>query len=63
MRVCNKKEKAEQGKISEEKKAPETGMELSPVFKETNRLRNGKNGVVTSCKNPTQKNFQFVKRN
>ena len=45
------------------KGAPGNGMELSPVFKEINRLRNGIKRVVTSGQDPTQLSFQFVKRN
>ena len=36
------------------KGAPEHGMELNPLFREINRLRNEKKGVVTSRQDPTQ---------
>lgn len=38
-------------------------MELSPLFKEINRLRNRIKEVVTSRQDPNQLNFQLVKRN
>ena len=47
MKICNEKEQAEQGKIFERKGAPEGRLELSSMFKEINRLRNGIKGVIT----------------
>ena len=44
------------------KGAPGSGIELNPVFKEINRLRNGIKGVVTSGQDPTQLNFQYIKK-
>ena len=38
------------------------GMELSPVFKEINRLRNGLKGVVTSREDPHPAKLPTVKR-
>ena len=50
------------------KGAPGSGIELTPVFKETNRLKkslmlNGINGVVTSGKDPSHPSLQLVKKN
>lgn len=51
MKIYNEKEQDEQGKIFEDKKkAPESGVELNPLFKEKNNLRNGIKKVVTSRK-------------
>ena len=62
MKIYHEKEQAEQEKYFRRKGAQKSGMELSPVFKETNRLRNGIKEVVTSGQNPTKLNFQFVKK-
>ena len=50
-------------KLSKEKYLRSTGseMELSPVFKETNRLSNGINGV-TSGQDPIQLSFPIFKK-
>ena len=50
-------------KVLKGKKAPGSGMELSPMSIGINRLRNGTKGVETSRQDPTQQNFQVVKRN
>lgn len=56
------------GKLNKEKHVqrngtPESGMELSSVFKEMNSLRNGIKEVMNPEKDPTQPHFQLVKRN
>ena len=49
MEMCNAKEQSEQEKnYLRRKGAPENATELSPVFKEINRLRNGTMRVLTS---------------
>ena len=58
MKMYNEKEHAEQGKIFEEKRS-RSGLELSPVVKERNRLGKGIKGVVTSWQDPTPVNFQL----
>jgi hypothetical protein len=47
------------------KRAPGSGMELNPVFKEVNKwkLLNGIKGVVTLGQDPTQLSFHLMKRN
>jgi hypothetical protein len=50
------------------KGAPGDGMELSPVFEEIyilkkNLILKGIKGMVTTGQDPTQLNFQFVKKN
>ena len=45
------------------KGVPKSGIELTPMFKEINRLRNRVKGMVTSAQDPTQVNFLLVKRN
>ena len=62
MKIYNK-EKVEQGKIFEEKRAPESGVELNSLFKEINELTSGIKGVVTSGQESSQLNFPLVKRN
>jgi hypothetical protein len=68
----NGKEQTEQGKIQnvqfEKRGAPGSLMEQSPMFKAIRRLKKrqmlgGIKGVVTSEQDPTQLNFQLVKRN
>ena len=71
MQIYNEKEQAELGKIENvqfEEEGNTSGMEISPMFKEINRLKkslmlNGIKGVVTSGQDPTQLSFQLVKRN
>jgi hypothetical protein len=53
---------------SRRKGAPGSGMELSPVFKETNRLKKslmlkGIKGMVRSGKDHTELSRQLVKKN
>ena len=45
------------------KEVPKSGMELSPAFKEINRLRSGIKGVVSSGEDPTQLSSHLVKSN
>ena len=45
------------------KGAPESGVDLSSVFKDINGLRNGIKGIVTTGQDPTQLNFQLVRQN
>ena len=45
------------------KEVPKSGVDLSPVFNEINRLRDGIKGVLDSGQDLTQLNFQFVKSN
>ena len=49
--------------LRRKKKAPESRLKLSSVFKEINRLRNEIKGVLISEQDLTQLSFQLVKRN
>ena len=66
MKIYNEKEQAEQEKYKmynlRRKGASGSERELNSVFKEINRLRNGIKGKLISGQDPTQVNFQLVKR-
>ena len=44
------------------KGAPGNEMDLYPVFKEINRIRNGLKGVVTEGQDPILLSFQLIKK-
>lgn len=62
-KIYNKKKQAEQGKYLWRKRSPESGVELSSVFREIDRLEDGIEEVMTSGQDPTQLHFPLVKRN
>ena len=62
MKIYHEKEQAEQEKYFRRKGVQESGMELRPLFKETNRLRNGIKGVVTSEQKSHKAKFQICEK-
>ena len=59
MKIDNEKEQLSKEKHLRRKGTSESGMELNPVFKEINGLRNGR----TSGQDLTQLSFQLVRKN